>query len=145
MAVSPGVQMREKDFLLTPTECACVLLAITVILSLWEWKRKKVFAWFDALLMLLMGLAGCVLTVMIFSQHPATSLNLQLLLLNPVHLFFMPSVLRRSKTTRYWMFLITTTCLFLAGGIFQEYAEGMYVLALCLLIRFVSNFINKRY
>ena len=144
IAVKPGVQMREKDFPLSPRECACVLLAVTVILALWEWKRKKVFAWFDALLMLFMGLAGCVLTVMIFSQHPATSINLQLLLFNPVHLFFLPSVLRRSKSTRYWRFLIVTTCLFLAGGVFQEYAEGMYILALCLLIRFVSNIINDK-
>lgn len=144
MAVNPGVQMREQDFPLTPRECGWLLLAVTIILALWEWKRKKTFKYYDALLMLLMGLAGCVLTVMIFSQHPATSVNLQLLLFNPVHLFFLPAVLRRSWTTRYWRFLIVTTCLFLVGGVLQQYAEGMYILALCLLIRFVSNMINDK-
>lgn len=144
MAVNPGVQMREQDFPLTPRECGWLLLAVTVFLALWEWKRKKTFKYYDALLMLLMGLAGCVLTVMIFSQHPATSINLQLLLFNPVHLFFLPAVLRRRRTTRYWVFLIVTTSLFLVGGVLQQYADGMYILALCLLIRFASNMINNK-
>ena len=144
IAVKAGVQMREKDFPLTPRECGFILLMVTVVLVLYEWKRKKVFAWFDAFLMLALGLAGCVLTVMIFSKHPATSTNLQLLLFNPVHLFFLPSILRRSKATRYWRFLMITTCLFLIGGFFQQYAEGMYFLALCLLLRFVSNIINDK-
>ena len=75
---------------------------------------------------------------MVFSQHPATSLNLQILLLNPLPLFFLPQVLRRKKT-RWWIVLFVITLLFFAGGFFQHYAEGMYILASCLLLRFVTN------
>ena len=78
--------------------------------------------------MLLVGLAGCVLFVMLFSQHPTTSTNLQLLLVNPVHLFYLPAVLRRRKT-HYWYVLLAMVCLFLIGGIFQHYAEGLLILA----------------
>ena len=143
MAVPPGVQVIEPDFPLTPFECACILAIISVMLFLIEWKRRKTFKYWDATLMLLIGLAGCVLTVMIFSQHPATSLNLQLLLFNPIHLFYIPAVLRRRKT-RYWMFLLVMVVLLLLGSMLQHYAEGVIILALCLLLRFWIHHRNEK-
>jgi hypothetical protein len=113
------------------------------MLFLIEWKRRKTFKYWDATLMLLIGLAGCVLTVMIFSQHPATSLNLQLLLFNPIHLFYIPAVLRRRKT-RYWMLLLVMVVLLLLGSMLQHYAEGVIILALCLLLRFWIHHRNEK-
>ena len=84
--------------------------------------------------MLMQGLAGCVLFVMIFSQHPTTSLNLQLLLFNPLPLFFIPSVLK-GKTKRWRLVLLCMIALFAIGWIFQVYAEGMMIVALSLLLR----------
>jgi hypothetical protein len=49
-------------------------------------------------------------------------------------LFFIPAVLRR-RAVSWWKVLLTMTVLFLLGGIFQHYAEGMMILALCLLLR----------
>jgi len=94
-------------------------------------------------LMLFTGLAGCVLFVMLFSQHPTTSTNLLLLLINPVHLFFLPAVLRRRKTI-YWKLLPIMAVLFLLGSLIQSYAEGIWILALCLLIRFWSHYRNEK-
>ena len=142
--VSPGVQMVEPDFFLSPMECAVLLLTVSLVIFAIEWKRKKTFKYWDAALMTLTGLAGCVLFVMIFSQHPATSLNLQLLLVNPVHLFYLPAVLRRRRTRYWWLVLLTMVNLFLAGQLFQDYAEGMTILALCLLIRFWSHFKHEK-
>ena len=119
-------------------ECAILLLLISLIFIGWEWKRKKTFKYWDALLMLLQGLVGCVLFVMLFSQHPTTSTNLQILLLNPIPLFFIPAVLRR-RAVRWWKVLLIMTVLFLLGGIFQHYAEGMMIVALCLLLRVLIN------
>ena len=138
MAVPPGVQVVEPDFPLTPNQCAWVLLALSVAIIAWEWRRQKTFKYWDALLMLVQGLAGCVLTVMIFSQHPATSLNLQILLLNPLPLLFLPAVLRRRKS-RWWTILPTMVVLFVAGRLLQVYAEGMMIVALCLLLRHIIN------
>ena len=135
MVVLPGVQIIEKDFPLTPTECAVILLIVALLLRGLEWKLKKVFVWWDVLLMLAQGLAGCVLFAMIFSQHPTTSLNLQILLLNPLPLFFIPSMIRGKKTKWQNLFLVLVV-LFFIGSLFQHYAEGMLILALSLLSRF---------
>ena len=88
--------------------------------------------------MVLQGLAGCVLFVMLFSQHPTTSTNLQILLLNPISLFYIPTVIRR-RTTRWCKILLIMATLFMIGGIFQHYAEGMWTVALCLLLRVLIN------
>ena len=139
IALQAGVQVIEEEFPLTPMQCAWILFAVSVGFALIEWKQKQRFKYWDALLMLLQGLAGCVLFVMIFSQHPTTSLNLQLLLLNPLPLFFIPAVLRGRKT-RWWTILVAMIVLFAIGSLFQHYAEGMLIVALSLLIRVIIKF-----
>ena len=138
IALQAGVQVIEEDFPLTPSQCAWILFILSAGIALIEWKRKKRFKYWDALLMLVQGLAGCVLFVMIFSQHPTTSLNLQLLLLNPLPLFFISAVLRRRKS-RWWTILPVMMVLFAIGSLFQHYAEGMMIVALSLLIRVIIN------
>ena len=138
MAVPSGVQVIEPDFPLSPMTVFLLLSGISLVIFAIEWKRHKTFKYWDALLMLVQGLAGCVLFVMLFSQHPTTSTNLQILLLNPLPLFFIPSVVKRRKDTLWWPVLGIMTVLFLFGAIWQSYAEGMIVLALCLLIRIWS-------
>ena len=134
MLVAPGVQLIERDWILTPTEVAILLLMLCIAIVWIEWRRKKRFRWWDVTLMLIQGLVGCVLTVMLFSQHPTTTLNLNYLLFNPLPFFFIPSVIKR-KTTVWRMVLITMLGLFAIGAIFQSYAEGMGIVALCLLTR----------
>jgi hypothetical protein len=95
--------------------------------------------------MLGIGLAGCVIVLMFFSEHPTTSTNLQVLLLNPLPLFFIPAVVRKKKTARrYWLLTIGLIALFLIGGLWQDYAEGMEILALCLLTRCLSHLKNDK-
>ena len=139
IALPAGVQVIEEDFPLTPMQCAWVLLFVSLGIALIEWKQEKRFKYWDALLMLVQGLAGCVLFIMIFSQHPTTSLNLQLFLLNPLPLFFIPSVLR-GHTKRWRIVLLCMIVLFAIGGIFQVYAEGMMIVALSLLLRVIIKF-----
>ena len=55
----------------------------------------------------------------------------------------LPAVLRRRRT-RYWRLLAVMTVLFLAGAFFQHYAEGMLILALCLLLRFWIHYRNEK-
>jgi hypothetical protein len=135
MAVAPGVQVVERDFIVSPMEAGIVLMVVSLLVAVGEWRRRKTYILWDALLMTVTGLAGCVLFVMLFSQHPATSTNLQLLLVNPVHLFFLPAVLRRRKT-RYWTVLLVMVLLLFAGCFFQRYATLTPFLALSLLIRY---------
>jgi len=138
IALPAGVQVIEEDFPLTPTQCAWILFVVSAGIAFIEWKKKKRFKYWDALLMLIQGITGCVLFIMIFSQHPTTSLNLQLLLLNPLPLFFIPSVLK-ARGTRWWTILFVMIILFAIGRLFQVYAEGMMIVALSLLIRVIVN------
>jgi uncharacterized membrane protein YfcA len=134
LLVAPGVQQIEPDFILSPTEVALILLAISLAIAVYEWRRKKIAKWWDVLLMTVQGLVGVMLTVMIFSQHPTTSLNLNLLLFNPLPLLFIPAIIK-GKRDLWRKVLATMFILFAIGCIFQSYAEGMWIVALCLLIR----------
>lgn len=141
--VPSGVQIVEQDFPLTPTECAIILLIISLLVFAYEWKKRRTLKWWDILLMTMQGLMGLVLFVMIFSQHPTTSINLQILLFNPLPLFYIYNMYKRKKT-HYWNLLVCMVSLFYIGGIWQDYAEGLEIVALCLLIRYWSNLRNAK-
>ena len=138
IAVPAGVQIRQEGFPLSPIACAIIVLVVGIVIFIAEWRLKKAFLLWDLLLMLATGTIGIVLTLMLFSQHPTVSLNLQLLLFNPLPWLFMWPVLRR-KQTRYWMLTAILAVVFLIGGFFQHYAEGIQVLALCLLMQCYAN------
>lgn len=142
--VPAGVQMVKKEFPLSPTEVAILLLLIFICIFLLEWKRKSCIIWIDLPVMLIYGLAGCIILLMFFSEHPTTSTNLQVLLFNPLPLFFIPSVLRKKPATRYWQATIVLIAMFFVGGIWQDYAEGTEILALCLLSRCMSHIRNDK-
>jgi hypothetical protein len=134
LLVPPGVQKFVVSLIPDPTMAACMLLLLSLCIALYEWRKKKICKWWDVLLMTVQGLVGIVLTVMIFSQHPTTSLNLNLLLFNLLPLLFIPAIIKGKRST--WRKLqLAMLLLFATGGIFQSYAEGMWIVALCLLIR----------
>jgi hypothetical protein len=141
--VKGSVQIIKKDFPLSPTVCFLLLVALSFFIVGLEYKRKYCLVWFDAALMTLTGLAGILLFVMLFSEHPTTSTNLQILLLNPLSLPFIPAVVKRKKTI-YWPLLLCFLVLFVLGEFVQDYAEGMEFLALCLLTRYLSHTINDK-
>lgn len=138
IAVPAGVQMIETGFPLSPLACCLILLGIGLFLFFVEWRLKRVFLLWDVLLMLLTGTIGIVLTLMIFSQHPTVSLNLQILLCNPLPFLYLWPVIRK-KPTHYWALTAILAVLFLIGSLFQHYAEGIQVLALCLLMQCYAN------
>ena len=130
------------DFVLTPSDCALLLLITTIIICAFEWKRKKIFWAYDALLLTMDGLAGLILFAMVFSQHPTVSLNLQILLLCPLSLFFAIPVARKLRKERLHWYLTAFKYLIaiaIIGYAFQKYDESVLVLALILLGRIVSN------
>lgn len=131
-------QTVDEGFPLPPRSCFLIFLALTIAITLVELYARKHFWLYDALLMLACSLSGMLLFVMVFSKHPTVSLNLQLLLFNPLPLFFIWRMIRRSRSHRrdrqyaFWIILI---CLFFVGNLFQHYAEGMNLVAASLLLR----------
>ena len=136
--VPPGVQMIEPDWILSPTEMAIIIVLVALSIMFAEWKQKKCFIWWDVMLMVVEGLIGLLLTVMIFSQHPTTSINLNILLFNPLPLFFIPSVIKGRNT--WFKVLAAMIVLYALGSIWQSYPEGIWSLALCLLSRIVIRY-----
>ena len=147
IVVPEGTQDIWKDFPLSPKDVFLIVLAITVLITLLEAYTKKVLWGYDALLMILCGLAGIVLFLMLFSQHPTVRVNLLLLLLNPLPLFFIWRMIRRARKRlpdRQYAGWIILICLFFIGGIWQHYAEGIFLLASSLLIRNVWCLLRQR-
>jgi hypothetical protein len=147
IVVPEGAQDVWKDFPLSPKDVFLIVLAITVLITLLEAFTRKVLWGYDALLMILCGLAGIVLFLMLFSQHPTVRVNLLLLLLNPLPLFFIWRMIRRARKRlpdRQYAWWIILICLFFIGGIWQHYAEGIFLLASSLLIRNVWCLLRQR-
>ena len=138
IAVPAGVQIIQQGFPLTPMQCFIILLVIGVIIFLIEWMKRCAFIIWEVLLMVVSGVIGIVLTLMVFSHHPTVSLNLQILFFNPIHLLFLWPVIR-GKQTRYWLIIAVLCVLFLIGSLFQSYAEGIWSLALCLLLQSILH------
>jgi hypothetical protein len=124
-------KMRPLTFFAT-------LLILTVTLTGLQWRKKRNFWVLDTILLSITGLAGLMLLVMVFSQHPTVRINLQILLLNPLSLIFLyPTIKAERKGLSHWYWKVLTACLalFFIGAFWQDYAEGMLFLALCLLVR----------
>lgn len=138
IGVPAGVQMQEPGFPFSPMQCFMALLAVGLVLFFIQWKKHVIFIAWEVMLMLTTGIMGIVLFLMLFSQHPTVSLNLQFILLNPIHWLFLWPVVRGKKTI-YWRITAALSCLFLIGGLFQSFAEGIWSLALCLLLQSILH------
>ena len=139
--------MKGGSFPLRPRTCAMLILAAVIVCALIEQKRHRWLWGCDVLLIVLTGLAGIVLTLMIFSQHPTVNLNLQLLVLNPLPLLFAwPALRRRKQRQPHWMWTLWTVLLIvgLIGSFFQHYAEGLGFIICACLIRSVMGMKLKK-
>ena len=127
------------DSLPSPRALAIVIALIIIGVSFIEYFWSKNLWLTDAILMPVVGLAGMILFVMIFSKHPTVNINFQILILNPIALFMaIPMVMKQRKEMLTWWHKTYVLCLFLGilCGLFQDYAEGIRILALSLLVRY---------
>lgn len=127
-------EVTESDPI-TPLVCFITLAVVVCALTLIGYKRKWRLLWLDAALMILTGLPGIILFAMLFSRHPTVSGNLQIFILNPLSLvaacFFLRRKWRRPVT---WGWL-ACVIIGIIGGFWQNYAEGIPLLAFVLLAR----------
>ena len=142
--VVPPQATTEISESITPRMVSLCILAIIVLLSIIEWKGKKNFWWLDTTLLTITGLPGLILLAMVFSQHPTVQANFQILILNPLNLIFVWSVTKQLRRKGYHWYLTLwggLVILALYLQIWQDYAEGMVILALSLLIRYTMRII----
>ena len=142
--LSQGPQAEESEFPFSPYMCSLFLFVFCSFIAGMEARYKKIFWGMDVAVMALSGLAGIILFAMIFSQHPTVSLNLQILIFSPLPLFFLWNTLKATRENKYPIWTTINAVLvglFFIGGLFQNYAEGMYFVALSLLTRSESHFV----
>lgn len=145
--IKPSPQTLEESFPLSPKTTFLVLFIITVIITVLGFRLNISFWLYDFLLLLLTGISGLVLFAMIFSQHPTVSLNLQILILNPLNLVFLYPVTKKlMKGQVHYYIYVYSSLLVLSffGTLIQQYAEGIYILALSLLLRMLSIIYNHK-
>ena len=138
----------------TPLQCIAILALIVVIVFLIEIKKKKIILPFDILLLIIIGLAGIVMTVLAISDHPATFFNWQILILTPLALVAMPFVIKNTKKNKscWWDVYIgiaAVVTMLIAALKIQDIPMFSIILAACLLTRCLvriiifSNFAAK--
>lgn len=89
----------------SPIAVALLVLALTLIVTGRDWRRRDLTKWFDSLLFTAGGLAGCILFFLIFfSTHEATSPNINIAWLHPLLLLL--AVLpwfKKTRNTARWL------------------------------------------
>lgn len=133
---------------ITPQFVFITLLILMAAIVFAEIKTKKRLLWVDITLLLASGLAGLILFVMLFSEHPTTSTNLQILILCPLNLYWAIYIIKNRRIERKlrkaWIFLSIMLCIGLSGRLVQVYAEGIPLLALSLLLKNCGNLYATR-
>ena len=142
-------QAVEPEFPLSPMQATLVFAAICLLILMLEIWTKHLFWLWDALILLLQGLAGTLLTFMfLFSEHPGVGSNWQVWLFNPIYLIGIPLVIKAAtghKQTLWYAFYFAVLALFLlfSPWIPQVFAKITVPLALCLLTRPLSYYLAK--
>lgn len=135
---------------LTPMSAGISLLIIALLVTIRDIRRRKVSRWLDCTIYAIFGLAGLLITFLVFiSVHEATSPNILLLWLNP--LCFIPCIfiwINRCKVIIFsyqivnFVALIALVCLWAAG--FQTLNLAFIPLLLCDAMR-SANYIYLTY
>ncbi len=132
-------------FPLSPCACACVLLAVAFVVAACQWKTGRVYWGWEVLLMVLQGVAGCIIAFLFFvSEHPTVGSNWMLWLFNPVPLFYAPVMAYRYVKGKkdlyplanvvylmFFMIIVTFGC--------QDFNLSVVPLALTLLVTSASH------
>lgn len=141
----------EAEFPLDPAAIGIIIAVITLIICIVEDCKKKYFWWFDALMMVVQGACGLILTAMIFSQHPTVKVNIQLLIFCPLVIFFGYKAIRceidrcrKGKSIpMYWYWkvggILQVLALVLVGLNVQWIDTSVFLFSLSVLCRHISK------
>lgn len=102
VTVTPGPVSGAADgptpWFLTPMAFALTILAVSLAVTVFDFRRRRFSRGFDAVFFALLGIAGCIVAFLVFvSEHYATSPNYLIWWLNPFCL--VPALFIWSKKT----------------------------------------------
>lgn len=149
--LSEEIYADDKATILFTPELAFALLLILTLAATYIERKKKITFWgIDLCLLTTQGMAGALITYMVFcSSHPTVDSNMLLILLNPLPLLILPiyiyNVVKHRKQQIMWL-QAATSALFLAVGPFlpQDFPTPIYMFATTQLIRSLSIITQKQ-
>lgn len=134
LAAGDSDQQEANDFFSSPLFVSILFLLLAVLVSIFTYKGKypKLATTYDFLLFIIFGALGCViLFMMLFSVHPCTGSNWNIVWLNPIQLiiaflFFAKSL---SKYVYYYHFInfATLTVFLLAWCLIPQQLEIAFI------------------
>lgn len=142
-----GIVAPPTPWYLTPMFFALLLLAITIAITVRQWRctRGGLSRWFDTALFAIAGLAGCLIFFIEFiSTHEATMPNYNILWLNPLLLLLatLPWIRKASRLLKWchWIniALIATMVVVWLSGL-QAPNAAFLPLTSTLLLRSIFN------
>lgn len=136
---------------ISPLALGIILCVLVLILSLYGLWKKLDLRWFDAIIFSINGLFGClVLFLILFSKHPFTFANFNIIWLNP--LFFCPLLFVIFKRLQKYEFIyyavvsiVLVLFLFGCNMLSQEFNSAVYPFTIVFLLRALSYVINWGY
>lgn len=137
--------VETKPSFCSPLWCATFLLAFSVLIGWWQWRRNRIYWGWELILFAAQGVAGCIIAFLFFfSVHPTVGSNWLLILFNPIPLLYLPFMVYFTvKRRKDWYHFVNMVYLTLFIVIFpfclQEFNLTVLPLALSLLVTSVSH------
>ena len=131
----------ERTTIITPLIASIILLIIAISVSIPTFSKSRhsrAAAVFDSLLIITTTIASLILILFAFSEHPTTTLNLLLLMLNPIPATILWQTIRGRKTKfgkRIWTLWAAMTIACLCGAVIQTYPIPVFFIAATILVR----------
>lgn len=116
ISVFRSVPREVQKAAIQPLPVMLGFLLLTVILSVYDWRRKKLSLWFDTLLFGLIGIVGILLlTLWTATDHAAAAKNFNLLWALPTHvvMFTVFAVKARPFLRKYFLMVTVLTVILL--------------------------------
>ena len=141
LTLLPAQPCADEAFPISPMAAFGMLLALTIVISLWGKYKKKSYWQYDVLLMIAQGLTGCITTfLLLFSSHPTVGSNWLVVLFNPLPLVLFPWYMKAAVAgRRSWVMYVEGVLVVLALIIglmgLQQYPDEVYLIILTLMLR----------
>ena len=135
----------EPAFPLSPMTCDLLLLACTIGIVIWGYRKGRQCLVWNVLMFALQGLGGCIIAFLFFfSLHPTVGSNWLLILFNPLPLLYLPVMIvrgmKQQKDPYHWYnAVVLTSFIILMPVLPQEFNPTVLPLALNLLLLSVGH------
>lgn len=145
--VNPPNVVTSQQQGLTPLQSSLLLFIIVTLITIYGIRHNKTFWQVDLILFFVAGIIGCILTFLVlFSKHPAVSPNFLLFIFHPIHLLWLPWIIKSGYKKQRSIYMmancaVLTLFILLWSVIPQRFDLAVLPLALCLFERSASNLI----